>query len=253
VSPGPLAGRAALVTGGSQGLGLGMAQALAAAGCDVALAARSEDRLQAAVGTLEEQGARALALPVDLADAEAGMAAVDAAAEAFGRLDVLVTAAAGQLRKPFLEVQVADFDALVSVNLRGVYFLGQRAAHHMIAGGRGGKIINVASLTAVGAWKDVSVYGATKGGVVQLTKAMALELAPHGICANAIGPGTFHTELTEPLYSDPERSAGIVGRIPLGRPGVAEDLAGATVFLASPASDYVTGQVLWVDGGWLVT
>jgi len=253
VSARPLAGRAALVTGGSQGLGLGMAEALAAAGCDVAVAARSEDRLRDAVARLEGHGVRALALPVDLADPGAAMAAVDAAAERFGRLDVLVAAAAGQLRKPFLEVQVADFDALVAVNLRGVYFLAQRAAHHMIAGGEGGKIITVASLTSVGAWRDVSVYGVTKGGVVALTKAMALELAPHGIGVNAIGPGTFHTELTEPLYSDPERSAAIVGRIPLGRPGVAEDLAGATVFLASAASDYVTGQVLWVDGGWLVT
>jgi NAD(P)-dependent dehydrogenase (short-subunit alcohol dehydrogenase family) len=164
-----------------------------------------------------------------------------------------VAAAAGQLRKPFLEVEVAEFDALLGVNLRGIYFLAQRAARHMVAGGRGGSIITVASLTAVGAWPDVSVYGATKGGLVALTKAMALELAPHGVRANAIGPGTFHTELTDALYSDPERVAGLVDRIPLGRPGLARDLAGATVFLASSASEYVTGQVLWVDGGWLVT
>ncbi len=250
---GPLAGHAALVTGGSRGLGLGMAEALAAAGCDVAVAARGADRLRDAVARLEGHGVRALALPVDLADPEAAMGAADATAEAFGRLDVLVAAAAGQLRKPFLEVEVAEFDALLGVNLRGIYFLAQRAARHMVAGGRGGSIITVASLTAVGAWPDVSVYGATKGGLVALTKAMALELAPHGVRANAIGPGTFHTELTDALYSDPERVAGLVDRIPLGRPGLARDLAGATVFLASSASEYVTGQVLWVDGGWLVT
>ena len=147
----------------------------------------------------------------------------------------------------------------MAVNLRAVYFMGQRAAQHMLRrerppdGGTRGKIINVASLTSVGAWANVSIYGATKGGVVQMTKAMALEWAPLGICVNAIGPGTFHTELTEALYSDPVRTEQILKRLPMGRPGMADDLAGATVFLASPASDYVTGQVLWVDGGWLVT
>ncbi len=253
----PLAGRTALVTGGSQGLGLGMAEALAAAGCDVALVARTPERLREAVMRVEAHGVRAHALPVDLADADGAMAAVDAAAELLGRLDVLVTAAATQLRKPMLDVQVDEFDHLVAVNLRSVYFQCQRAARHMLeqeplGDGARGKLVNVASLTAVGAWPDVSVYGTTKGGVVQLTKAMALELAPHGICANAVGPGTFRTELTESLYSDPQRSAEIVRRIPMGRPGAPGDLAGATVFLAGPGSDYVTGQVLWVDGGWLV-
>jgi NAD(P)-dependent dehydrogenase (short-subunit alcohol dehydrogenase family) len=254
----PLAGRAALVTGGSQGLGFGMAEALARAGGDVAILARRENRLREAAAELETHGVRVVPLAADLGDADRAMAAVDDAAEALGRLDVLVTAAAAQLRKPLLEVTPQDFDDLVAVNLRAVYFMGQRAARHMLARERvdgevRGKLINVASLTAVGAWPDVSVYGMSKGGVVQLTKAMALELAPEGICANAIGPGTFRTELTEPIYSDPERAADICRRIPMGRPGLAHDLAGATVFLASDASDYVTGQVLWVDGGWLVS
>lgn len=258
LDPRPLAGRTALVTGGSQGLGLGMADALAEAGADVAIAARTENRLNGAVADLERHGGRAHALQVDLADAAAGMDAVDRVAEHFGRLDVLVTSAAAQLRKPLLEVTPPEWEYVVAVNLRSVYFMGQRAAQRMLDreaedGACRGKIINVASLTAVGAWPNVSVYGMTKGGVVQLTKAMALELSPHGICANAIGPGTFKTELTEEIYADPEQRRAIARRVPLGRPGVANDLAGATVFLATSASDYVTGQVIWVDGGWLVT
>ncbi len=253
-----LDGKVALVTGGSQGLGKGMALALAEAGANVAVAARSEDKLAETAGEIENRGRRALAVPADLSDLDAAFQVVDEVAEELGRLDILVTSAAGQIRKPALEVTPEDWEYLVDVNLRAVYFMCQRAAHHMLQrerpadGGMRGKIINIASLTAIGAWPNVSIYGTTKGGVVQMTKAMALEWAPLGICVNAIGPGTFHTELTDPLYTDPERSEKIVSRIPVGRPGTPEDLAGAVVYLASPASDYVTGQVLWVDGGWLV-
>lgn len=253
-----LDGKAALVTGGSQGLGLGMALALAEAGADVAVLARHVDRLAEAAAQIEERGSRALTLPVDISDLDAAVNAVDRAADAFGRLDILVTSAAAQVRKPALEVTRADWDYMLAVNLRAVYFMCQRAAQRILdrqrpnGDGIRGKIINIASLTAIGAWPNVSIYGTTKGGVVQMTQAMALEWAPLGICCNAIGPGTFHTELTGPLYTDPVRSEEIVSRIPLGRPGLPRDLAGAVVYLASPASDYVTGQVIWVDGGWLV-
>jgi NAD(P)-dependent dehydrogenase (short-subunit alcohol dehydrogenase family) len=252
-----LDGKTALVTGGSQGLGFGMARALAEAGADVAIVARSEDRLIDAAKEIATIGRRAVPLVADLSDLDAAVAVVDAAAVALGGLDILVTAAAGQLRKPALEVTPDDWDRMLAVGLRAVYFMCQRAAQIML-GGEGsngtvrGKIITVASLTAAGAWPNVSVYGTLKGGVTQMTKAMALEWAPLGICVNAIGPGTFHTELTEALYADPERAVRIVSRIPLGRPGIPDDLAGAVVYLASPASDYVTGQVLWVDGGFLL-
>jgi NAD(P)-dependent dehydrogenase (short-subunit alcohol dehydrogenase family) len=252
-----LDGKAALVTGGSRGLGLGMARALAEAGADVAIVARDEQRLAEAAREIAATGRRAVPLPADLGDLDAAINVVDDAVAALGRLDILVTAAAAQLRKPALEVTPADWDQMHAVGLRAIYFMCQRTAHTMLAndGAAGtirGKIINISSLTAVGAWPGVSIYGTIKGGITQMTKAMALEWAPHGICVNAIGPGTFHTELTDALYADPERSERIVSRIPLGRPGIPADLAGAVVYLASPASDYVTGQVLWVDGGFLL-
>lgn len=252
-----LDGKKALVTGGSQGLGLGMALGLADAGADIALVARTEERLREAAAQIEARGRKAEVIPADLADTETAMQVVEDAAVALGGLDILVTAAALQLRKPALEVSPEEWDRLVSVNLRSVYFSCQRAAQIMLRSERQddirGKIINVASLTATAAWPDVSIYGTTKGGVVAMTQALALEWAQHGILVNAIGPGTFHTELTDALYSNPERASKITSRIPLQRPGRASDLAGATVFLASPASNYITGQVLWVEGGWLLT
>lgn len=254
-----LDGKVALVTGGSQGLGLAMAEALAQAGAEVAIAARRADRLAAAKERVDAHGSSILTITADLSDVDAARGAVDDVFTHFGRVDVLVTAAGTQLRKPALEVTPDEWDAVVAVNLRGVYFTCQQAARHMLAqqpldeGPCRGKIINVASLTAVGAWPDVSVYGMTKGGVVQMTKAMAFEWGVHGINVNAIGPGTFPTELTEALYNDPARTEGILRRVPLGRPGEADDVGGAAVLLASSASDYITGQVIWVDGGWLVT
>lgn len=253
-----LDGKVGLVTGGSQGLGLGMARALAEAGADVAIVARSKDKLKEAASEIESLGCKVFPIMADLSDAEATQYIIDATIEEFGRLDILITAAAAQLRKPALDVEPAEWDRMVTVNLRSVYFLCQQAARCMLErnevsdSGILGKIINIGSLTAAGAWPDVSIYGMTKGGIVQMTKAMALEWAPRGISVNAIGPGTFHTELTDELFSDPERAERIVTRIPLGRPGRPDDLAGTVVYLASSASDYVTGQVLWVDGGWLL-
>jgi 2-dehydro-3-deoxy-D-gluconate 5-dehydrogenase len=250
-----LQGKAALVTGGGRGLGRAMAIALAGAGADVAVAGRSIGQLRECCSAIERHGVRSLAIAGDLAEIDVARGSVDRTLDAFGRFDILITAAALQLRKSALEVTPEDWDRITGVDLRSVYFTCQRAAEAMqqreraADGGALGKIVNIASLTALGAWPDVSVYAASKGGVVQMTKAMALEWGPLGICVNAIGPGTFRTELTQAIYHDSERTARIEARIPLGRIGNPDDLAGAAVFLASPASDYVTGQVLWVDGG----
>jgi NAD(P)-dependent dehydrogenase (short-subunit alcohol dehydrogenase family) len=247
-----LNGKVALVTGGSQGLGLAMARALAEAGASVAIAARRADRLEQARTTLQINGNDPLVLNADLADVETPERIVAETLAHYGHLDILITAAGTQLRKPILQVTPDDWERVMAVNLRAVYFTCQHAARAMCAQGSG-KIINIASLTSVGAWHNVSIYGTSKGGIVQMTKAMALEWAPYHINVNAIGPGTFPTELTEPLYNDANRTAAILQRIPMGRAGTPGDLAGATVFLASKASDYITGQVLYVDGGWLVT
>ncbi len=249
-------GKAALVTGGSQGLGFAMAEALACGGADVAIVARSRDRLEAAAEALRAHGTHIAVIAADLGEVGQVTAAVDAAAEQLGRLDIAVTAAGTQVRKPALEVTAEDWDRLHAVNLRAVYFTCQQAARHMLEHerreGSRAKIINIASLTAAVPWPNVSVYGVTKSGVAHLTKALAAEWGPLGICVNAIGPGTFPTELTEPLYTDSLRISEILARIPLGRWGQPSDLVGATLLLASPSSDYITGQMIWVDGGWLV-
>ena len=207
---------------------------------------------------IDTHGVRSLAIEADVADLDAAQTAVDRTVDTFGRLDILVTAAGLQLRKPALDVTPEDWDRITDVNLRSVYFTCQYAAKAMqlrerpADGSPLGKIINIASLTSQIAWPEVSIYTAAKGGVMQLTKAMAMEWGPLGICVNAIAPGSFRTELTKALYDDPVRSGRIVDRIPLGRPGEPDDLAGSAVFLAAPASDYITGTVLWVDGGILL-
>lgn len=247
---GELLGKVALVTGASRGLGAGMAKALAAAGADLALASRTVDDLERVALEIQGMGREALVIPADLSQVSQVRAMVAAAERHYGRVDILLNNAGFNVRKPALEVREEDWDQLHAVNLKAVFFASQAVAPGMIARG-GGKIINVASLTTVLGFPNQSVYGASRGGVGQLTKALAVEWAKHRINVNAIGPGYYETAQTRPLFEDPEKREWIRARIPLGRTGVAEDLAGAIVFLASPASDYVTGQILFVDGGWL--
>lgn len=246
-----LKGKVAVVTGGGRGLGRGMALALAAAGADVVVVSRSLDQVEAVREELERLGSRALAYAADVADLDAAGAAVEAVLAAYGRIDILVNAAGIQVRRPILEFTPADWERVIGVNLRAAFFLSQRVARHMIERGQGGKIIHVASLTSFIGIPGTGIYAASKSGIVGITRAMAVEWAPYGIRVNAIAPGYYRTEMTEPLFRDPDRSRWVLSRIPVGRSGVPEDLAGTVVFLASPASDYVTGQVIPVDGGWL--
>ena len=240
-----LSGRRALVTGGGRGLGRGMAEALAGAGATVALVGRSTDVEDAA----SELGG--VAVRADLADAAQVPVAFERALELLGGIDILVTAHGTTRRGPALEADAASWDAVLATNLTSVFALCRLAGRPMVEAGRG-KIVTVASMLSFSGGLEVSSYAASKGGVAQLTKALANEWAPHGVNVNAIAPGYFRTELTAPIWrDDPARSAEIVGRLPAGRWGEPADLAGATVFLASAASDYVHGIVLPVDGGWL--
>jgi 2-dehydro-3-deoxy-D-gluconate 5-dehydrogenase len=240
-----LTGRRALVTGGGRGLGRGMAEALAAAGATVALVGRSE---QVEVAARELGG---VAVRADLADAGERDNAYERAVGELGGLDVLVTAHGTTRRAPALELTSAEWDDVVATNLSSVFELCRLAARRMVAQGSG-KIVTVASMLSFSGGLNVSAYAASKGGVAQLTKALANEWAPHGVNVNAVAPGYFRTELTAPLWrDDPERNAEILARLPAGRWGEPADLAGAVVFLASAASDYVHGIVLPVDGGWL--
>ena len=246
-----LDGTVSIVTGGGRGLGYGIALALAGAGSDVVIASRSHNELErASREIMEETKRKVVPLPLDLTKEGGVEGLVKAVLREFGRIDVLVNNAGPTVRKPFIEITEKEFDDVVRLNLRVVFFLTQAVVREMLKQKKG-KIINIASLGSQIGLRNISAYTATKGGIASLTRTLALELAPHNIHVNALAPGYYRTQLTEALFRDEEGSRWVLSRIPLGRPGVPNDLAGAAVFLASSASDYVTGQVLFVDGGWI--
>lgn len=245
-----LDGQAVLVTGGSRGLGLGVALALAHAGADIALAARSRADLEKAGELVRSAGRRAELLEVDISDALASAQAVKEAAARFKRLDVLVNAAGMNIRQPAATFTPADFDRLMSVNLKGAFFASQAAAEVFRARG-GGVVLNITSIAAETALPNIALYAMSKGGLRQMTRALALEWAKDGIRVNAIAPGRFWTAMTEAVFSDPGLYDSATAVIPQGRPGVPSDLAGAALLLCSEAGAYITGQTIVVDGGWL--
>jgi len=243
-----LEGRVALVTGASSGIGREIASALAEAGAAVVLAARRTEGLEVARRDIVEARGKAAVLRVDLTDRAQLREAAARSATFFGAPDILVNAAGINIRKPMLDVTDADWDAVLSINLATPFFLAQSLAPAMIGKGWG-RIINIASLQSVRALPMGASYGASKGGIAQLTRAQAEAFSRHGVNANAIAPGFFPTELTAPVVNDAARWQKMAESTFIGRNGELKDLRGAAVFLASPASDYITGQVLFVDGG----
>ncbi len=243
-----LAGKVALVTGANTGIGQAIAVALAEAGADVALAGRSEpaETLRAIAAT----GRKALNLAADLSSIAPVRQVIDDVLAAFGRIDILVNNAGIIRRNDLADFTEEDWDAVIDTNLKSLFFLSQAAARPMAAQGSG-KIINIASLLSFQGGIRVPSYAAAKSGVAGVTKALANELAPRGVQVNAIATGYIATNNTAALQADETRSRQILERIPAARWGDPKDIAGAAVFLASSASDYVTGHVLAVDGGWL--
>jgi len=241
--------RVALVTGASAGLGRAIAIGLAEAGADVACHGNSRSP-EATCDAVTKTGRAAFAVTGDLADSTTPQKLIDDTLDRFGRIDILVNNAGTIRRAPAVDYSEADWAIVIQVNLSAVFRLSQLAGRQMIAQGKG-KIVNIASLLSFQGGITVPAYAASKGGVAQLTKALSNEWAGKGINVNAIAPGYMRTDNTKALQQDETRNRQILERIPAGRWGEPSDLAGAAVFLSSPASDYVNGEVLTVDGGWM--
>ncbi len=243
-----LDGKVALVTGASSGLGARFARALAGAGAGVVLAARRVGRLEALAAEIEDAGGRALAVGLDVTDEDAVAAAFDAAESALGPVDILVNNAG--IARPGLvaDMTVEDWDAVIEVNLRAVFLVAREASRRMIARGDGGAIVNIASILGDRVAKGGAAYCASKAGVIQLTRVMALELARHDIRINAIAPGYFETEMNEAYFkTDPAQE--MVKRIPMRRAADPKELDAVLLMLAGPGGSYTTGSVVTVDGG----
>ena len=248
-NPFDLTGKVALITGGNVGLGQGIALALAEAGADLALVALTDS--DETVEKAQAMGRKAVSIKADLTSIEPVQRVIDETLAAFGRVDILVNNAGLIRRADAVDFSEADWDLVMNINIKTVFFMCQAAARQFIKQGDGGKIINIASMLSFQGGIRVPSYTASKSGVAGLTKLMANEWAKDRINVNAIAPGYFATANTEQLRADPARSAEILGRIPAGRWGDPSDLGGAAVFLAARASDYVSGAILNVDGGWL--
>jgi len=244
-----LEGKTAVVTGASKGIGRAVAIALAGAGADVAVTARSEKELAETADEIERLGRKALAVPMDLFRMEDIEKSADAIHGHFGKIDILVNNAGVNIAKPALEVTEEDWDRVLDLNLKSAFFMSRAAARHMIPRRRG-KIVNMSSQMALVGYFNRAAYCSSKGGLSQLTKALAIEWARHGIRVNAVAPTLTETPMTRPMLEKPGFREEMLSRIPLGRIGTVDDVAGAVIFLASGASDMITGHTLTVDGGW---
>lgn len=245
-----VAGKVAIVTGGSKGIGFGMAQALAQYGADIVVACRNISEGEKAADTIKKLGRRAMAIRCDVTKKLEVEDMVSAVINVFGRIDILLNNAGMNIRKPAVEIEEEDFDRVIETNLKGVFLVAQAVGKQMVRQKKG-KIINISSIMGGVGFPWLASYCSSKGGINQLTKVLALEWAPYNINVNAIAPAYIRTPMTSGWLSDKERYKTIIDSTPLGRVGDLEDLAGPVVFLASEASNYVTGHVLYVDGGWL--
>lgn len=246
-----LNGKSGIITGAGSGIGKGIATGLVQAGAELVIAGRNLEKLEAAAEEMRQFGGPVIPAQADISKMEDIKGLVDRAVKEFEKIDFLFNNAGIIRRNPSEDFLEKDWDEVIDINLKGPFFLAQAVARVMISQERKGKIINTSSLIAVQGGKRVPAYAASKGGLAQVTKSMANDWAKYDILVNAIGPGWVSTELTEPLRQDKERFTEITGRIPLGRWADPEDLAGAAVFLASDASNYITGQTIFVDGGCL--
>lgn len=246
-----LTGMVALVTGASKGLGRAMALGLSKAGCDLALCARDAGGLRETRAEAEKAGVRAETFAMDVLRKGSVREAVAAVAASFGKIDILVNNAGVNVRKTTLELSEEEWDRVLDTNLKGYFLVAQAVAPHMIRRGRG-KVINVSSIFGAVGMNNQLAYACSKGGINQMTKVMAIEWARQGITVNAIGPTYFETPLVATLRNDPERFRFINERTPMGRWGQPEELEGTVIFLASKASDFITGQTIYVDGGWTI-
>jgi 2-deoxy-D-gluconate 3-dehydrogenase len=245
-----LTGKVAVVTGGNGGIGLGMARGLATAGAAVVIAGRNKDKSEAAVAELERQGGKAQAIAVDVTDEAAVAKMVEATLARLGRLDILVNNAGTNIRQPVHELSTADWHAVIDTNLTSA-FLCSRAVYPAMKNQGGGKIINIGSMMSIFGASYAPAYAASKGGIVQLTRSMASSWARDNIQANAVLPGWIDTDLTRRAREIiPTLHDSVLRRTPAGRWGTIDDMAGIAVFLASPASDFVTGAAIPVDGGY---
>ncbi|MBN1807561.1 MAG: glucose 1-dehydrogenase [Planctomycetes bacterium] len=248
-----LSGHRALVTGSGRGIGASIAVTLARAGAEVILCSRNAEALNETSERIRAAGGTAHVAPADLSSTDAIRPYYDAVVSSIGRADILVNNAGINLRSPAAETDLATWRQVMAVNLDAVFFLSQAFFHHLAGSGSPGAIVNIASLLSEAARPTIAPYTASKGGIRQLTKALAVEWAPHDITVNAVGPGYIATEMTRGLKDDPAFNDWVLGRTPLKRWGVPSDIAGAVLFLASGFARFITGQILYVDGGWLAS
>ncbi|MFB3817911.1 MAG: SDR family oxidoreductase [Candidatus Methylomirabilales bacterium] len=247
-----LSGKVAIVTGSSRGLGQYFSRALARAGADLVLTSRTIASLEQTKREIEAMGRKALPCALDTRKLETIQPMVDAALKQFGRIDILVNNAGCNVRKPAVEMTPDDWDTVVGTILRGAFFVSTAVARSAMIPQKYGRIVNIGSGTSLFGMPGISPYCAARGGMTQMTKALAAEWAPLGICVNVLAPGWFKTAQNAIMYEDPEWVANVVARIPAGRSGLPNDMDGAVVFLASEAAEYVTGQLLFVDGGFTI-